>query len=353
MGLTLSKSQLALGTPARSEMLTWPDSLGLKSAYDLSTQPPVPSFNCTGSVSRQIMASIPSELNSRGDRIPKFNKVFFPMAYNADPFWQMGCMDGYLNHSYAPFVAMLYAIKKEPSWLVNELTGMIVMQWDYIQLKDEFNALFTKLREMRGGGRKGMASEDEFLRLGYLFFIISSCCDNSLGLISSNFGEFQNGWGGQTSHMFTSVKVKTIESWSRKLERIALSDLNWKNFFFRYTNQSDENSFWFFNFPMLDPYIFNDKLDTKPEDFFEMTLSYLKTLTSRGTRVLITVPLCTNKLNEVVARLSLEHRGDYLRSNELYGQVFQSLDAAPQFRMVLTNYTPTSASGFKLQDAQW
>lgn len=332
----------------RSNMFAWPGSPSNSSAFDFSNEPPVHSFNCLKPISKLVMDSVPHSTRNDGRRSPRFDKVYMPMAYSGDPFWRMGCRDGLLNHSYTPFIALLYAIKLQPEWLIAELRGMIVTKDDYIRIRCEFNELYNRLLESRGSGRQGTASEDEFFRLGYLFYILSETCDSSLGLMVTPFGDFNNPWTGKDAHVFPKLGVSVIRHWSDKLQQVTLSDLNWRSFYFRYLNQSNENSFWVFNFPTLDPFSFNHRAEVKDDDFFEFVLSYLKTLTSRGIRTMITVPVSMQRMTGIFTKLDLVPSGPYMRSNDVIVQSVETLDCIEPFRLILTNYTPSSSNAFEI-----
>lgn len=330
-------------------MFSWKVNSGSMIGFDFSSDAPVQSFNCVKPVHKTLMNSVPFSFQRDGSRVPKFKKLFIPMAYAGDPFWRMGCKDAYLNHSYTPFIAMLYAIKTDPKWLAAELSGMIVTEADYCKIKEEFNELYAKLRENRGGGRHGSATEDEFLRLGYLFLILASTCDSSLGLMISPFGEFNNDWSGRDTYAFSAIKVKTLKAWSLKLQDVVFSDLNWKAFYFRNVGNSDEDSFWFLNFPTLDPFTFNHMRETKQDDFFEFVLSYLKTLTSRGIRTMVTIPVSTSRMTDVFTKLDLSPSENYMINKDMVVQSVEVIDSVEPFRLIITNYMPTYTQAFKLR----
>jgi len=336
------------GEPVRSDMFSWPGTPKEPTAFDFSNEPPVHSFNCIKPIRQIMMDSTPHVVRKDGRTVPKFDNLYVPMAYSGDPFWRMGCKNGFLNHSYTPFIAMLYTIKCQSDWLMSELSGMIVTKEDFVQIRMEFNDLFSKLRENRGAGRHGSASEDEFFRLGYLFFVLAETSDSSLGLMISAFGEFNNPWIGSDSYSFSALKISTIRHWSLKLQDVVLSDLNWKAFYFRHLGKSDDHSFWFFNFPTLDPFTFNHMMEAKTDDFFEFVLSYLKTLSSRGVRTMITVPASTQRMTDIFKRLDLAPSDNFMRNNDIIVQPVETIDCVESFRLIITNYFPSHNKAFEM-----
>lgn len=275
----------------------------LGSYYDPCKNPIYNGHDTLGSSRKEVLERLPGFSSSSKDAF--FERVFLPITCDGDPFWEIGAgCEGFLNHSYAPIGAMLFAIKSDPNSIFDMIAGKSVTEKEFLSLRLDFNTLFQRLRDLRGRGPGGTASQDEFIRLGILFFILAAACDSTFGLMTSKVGDFENPWCGRSKFDF-DLKWKSLQVYSDKLRETQLSDLDWQNFFWRHISQSGSKDFWMINIPGIDANIYNKSHEVTREGVFNFITNNVPLLSRRGSRVMLTIKLTKNDVDDLKGRLSL------------------------------------------------
>jgi hypothetical protein len=301
--------------------------------YDSANHSPVGMSDDLVSIRPRILELTP-RVEKNGVARPLFEKLYMPMAGDGEPFWSLGCQDAYLNNSYTPWVAMLYFLRENSSDFASQVTGAILTEKDFEELRAKLNHHILKLNDLMGGGPGGRATEEEFFRLGFLFFLVARASDLSLGLVSTGTGEIANQWRGEKSSVTEGVREFSI--WSSKLAETKLSDMSWLNFLFRYVNESSPESFWFLNL----------RRDVLGDNFFDDVKNvlevYVQLLSTRESRAMVVVGVSQTESEALFEALKMikERSGQY-SNRHLIAHVFQVEDSISPFRVVFKKYFPS------------
>lgn len=313
--------------------------------YDPCSSPLYPGHNSLGDFRRDILSFVPVSETSKGDK-RLFNRVLVPFACDADPFWSLGCPEGFLNHSYTPIGAMLFALKTDPNFVFDTVAGRTITEEDFETIRQDFNTHFGKLRDMRGKGPRGTATIDEFTRLGVLFMMLNAASDKTFGLMTNYCGDFENPWCGRKSFTY-KMKWKDIQIYSAKLKEVQFSDMPWNNFFWRHISKTGSDDFWFLNLPDLDPSIYNKSHEANREDILNFMTNNVPLLSRRGARILLFVKLTKERFDEVSSRLDLKDMGSHYEGTGLRVSSFEQGVGFRPISCVITNYRGRS-TGFQV-----
>lgn len=248
--------------------------------------------------------------DQRGEK--KWERVVVPFTHDADVLWCMADSgeEFYLNDKWSANSAYLMCLKYYPNELATLSSGMVIRDvGEYNEYLHEFNQLYERLSELRGNGSEGLATEDELIRLGFLFMVVYRTSQAfRWGLELDSSGCIKNEYPEGKSRMFTDLTLaRDTYDYSRKLKKASISNMNWKTFFWRYAPKQDaENDIWFWHLPDT-----SSKSESEiaheftAGDIFTVTAEFIPALTARRSKVICTLPLET------------EHVPDFLRFNGL------------------------------------
>ena len=252
-----------------------------------------------------------------------YDKIFMPFVEDASVFWLNGVSSGCLNSNYAPYTVLLYVIKYHLPDFIAMVDGTIIdSEKAYNQLLNAYNHIYTKVVNGNGGGTiYGYCSVDEMIRIGSLFYQVMLSGDFTHGISLDEERRIDNNWNKRKK--IFDIDHKTFDQYRRKLEGSFFSDMDWLQFCFRYTNTTDENTFWLFNIP-------KEKTDEssqvwyKDQDLIPL-LDLSERIVARGGKVLFIVPKTTGMIEKLSKVFRLVYMGDsiwksmshnfYLRDN--------------------------------------
>lgn len=297
---------------------------------DLAQSPPFSSHHNLHPVRKEIMACIPYQNDN-------LNQIFFPFTYNAEPFFSLGVENCFFNHKYEPFTILFYVMRDHYRELYDMVNGIIISSNDdYENNKYEFNKTFKRVLDGKGSGRSpGLCSVDEMIRMGSLFYVLQKSCDTSKGIKLDSERRFQNPWNKRTVKI--NVTIKELAHYSEKLKEVHMSGLDWKNFFFRYVNNTNENTLWFFNLPTPE----EQEESSSEKDFSYMEyfsiFDNLITVSKRGGYSLLVFEHDDELLKGLVSHFKFAKTSDGYRSN--YFNLYPSITTGPFKFGAIANYS--------------
>jgi hypothetical protein len=250
---------------------------------DTSFLPLFTSHNSLVNLTEKITPLLP--FRNLGKNNSLINKVFAPFAHDGFPFWPVNELYGCFNHKYEPLVVTLYVVRDHLQDFYDFCNGYIISnEKDYNHIRSEFNKTFTKVLQGYGNGPssglpRGYCSVDEMIRMGCLFFLLMKSCSHAQGLVLDSDRRFMNNWNGRMTRV--AFNTGTLRRYSEKLKGVFMSGLDWRNFIFRYMEETDENSLWFFQVPQLGEEESIIEQEFTHQEFFDL-FSYLAAITNRG-----------------------------------------------------------------------
>jgi hypothetical protein len=278
--------------------------------FDFAQSPPFNSHHNLHPIRKELMSCIPY-------RQGMIDKIFFPFTYNAEPFFSLGVESCYFNHKYEPFTILFYVMRDHYRELYDMVNGVIISSNDdYEGYKYEFNKAFKRVLDGKGCGRsKGLCSVDEMIRMGSLFYILQKSCKPYNGIKLDSDRRFQNKWCEKTVKI--NVTIKELAHYSEKLKEVYMSGLDWKNFFFRYINKTDENTLWFFNLPKPEEEETSQEKEFTYMEFFSI-FDNLITVSKRGGYSLIVYESDDDVLSGLISHFKFAKNKECYRSNYFY-----------------------------------
>lgn len=302
--------------------------------FDIACSPPFSSHHDIQPVYKEVLNSIPSNLN----------KVFAPFTFNASPFWNLGIEEAYLNHKWEGFTILFYVIRDHWRDLYDFVSGtMISTQDEYNEVLNQFNSTFKRILSGKGSGReRGLASEDEMIRMGSLFYILQKCCKQDKLLIDSD-RMFLNDWNGKSTKI--TITSKELDHYSEKLKNVCMSGLDWKNFFFRYINDTDEQSLWFFNLPNAEEIEENCVIEKEFSymEYFSL-FDNMITISKRGGYIFAILEKDEETLEGLVDHFKFVSYGDYFKNNYFY--LYPKFTDGVFEYAAITNYSLSDSNKF-------
>lgn len=253
---------------------------------DLAKPPPFESHESLYPVRKEAVRLFPHI--EEEDRLETtIDTLFCPLVFDAEPFWASGVKNSFFNHSYEPFTVLFYVMREHPRQFQDMVDGLIIStEKEYQDFRDSFNKIWFRVTSGKGRGQKyGQCSVDEMIRMGSLFYILQKTCSQKGGLTLDKQRRFSNRWCGKKVKI--NLKRKQLEQYQAKLDNVYMSGMEWSNFFFRYAEETDENSLWFFHLPS---FLYNDP---KSEIEKEFTLDDLFDMFNK-------FPLISNRLGRVL-----------------------------------------------------
>lgn len=227
-------------------------------------------------------------LNSLPNRSLNIKKLFVPFSYDGEPFWLTNIEQGYFNHKYEPYTMLMYVLRDHYREVFDYCDGILIdSQRDYQHYQDMFNDSFVKTLEKAQRGSERACSVDDMIRMGSLFLILLRACDNSDGLVIDYDRRFVNVWSGiRTSNKFLLSHLKEM---SERLKDVYMSGMHWQGFIFRYINETDRDSLWFFNLPEIEKPRTDDlEQEISKDEMFSMFDSILA-INNRGGKILMSL----------------------------------------------------------------
>jgi hypothetical protein len=306
--------------------------------FDLACSPPFNSHKNLFPIRREVLNCIPPLEDN-------INKLFMPFTFNAEPFYSLGVEECYFNHRYEPFTVLFYVMRDHYTDLYDFVSGVVVASEDqYEEYRYQFNKIFKRVLEGKGRGRtKGLCSEDEMIRIGSLFYILQKSCQNVALEIDSD-RMFLNKWNGQMTKISTSLKE--FSHYAEKLKKVSMSGLDWKNFFFRYVNETDENSLWIFHLPKAE--------DFEESSAVEQEFTYLEyyhlfdnllAISKRGGSILLLIEHEEELLENLVSNFKFVKDKECFANN--YFHLYPEISEGPYKYMAVTNYSLSDKNKFK------
>lgn len=197
--------------------------------------------------------------------------LLMPMMQDLDPFWGLdGVAEGGFNSPFAPCAAFFSVLRDYPKDLTAFVDGTIVAyQSDYDNILTNFNDLYVRARDHQGYGPNGDLSEDEFIRLGALFYLFAKCSKfSTTGLEFDMMGNVVTEWSGENRVVHLSYKQASI--CADRIRDCGFSSIPWKQFLARVRNNVVGPASWIFNLSEVDVFANNNPWDFSFQDFIEL-----------------------------------------------------------------------------------
>ena len=190
--------------------------------------------------------------NSLKPKLKGYRKLFMPFCYNYDPVFYGDFEECYFNHEYQPLAVIGCAIRR--NWMqfheiVNSYT--IYEEEDYIETQTEFNILYNKLLRGKGERFSGEASEDQVIKLGALFYVLTRTAEFNGVLRINDKSDFLNYWGGEVVDFHVD---KNLYHYAKAFKNSVFSGMDWNYFITRYSfreNDLDRDSVLYVHLPTL------------------------------------------------------------------------------------------------------
>jgi len=227
-------------------------------------------------------------LNSLPEKSLNLKKLFVPFVYDAEPLWLANIEQGCFNHKYEPYAMLLYVIKYHHRELFDYCNGVVIdSQYSYNYYQDIFNHAFTSALDKVHREYKRGITVDDMIRMGSIFLLLLRSCDKTDGLIIDYDRRFLNPWNGiRNNHRLLFTHLTDC---SKSLDNVYMSGLHWQTFLFRYINDTDSESLWFFNLPEIEDRRDDDlEQEISKDEMFSMFDSLIA-INKRGGKILMTL----------------------------------------------------------------
>lgn len=177
------------------------------------------------------------------------SKIMMPFATDADPVWLTEA-DCWFNHNYPAFTVLLAVMRDYPVAMWEMVDGLIVDNVDdYLSYLDSYNRLYTRIVEGQGSGKGQLCSEDEFIRLGVLFYIILKTSDMFRKFEVDSMNMLSTRWCGRKVHI--KLSLRELRGYSERLSGCYMASVPWQQFFFRAIPKTDDQTLWWLRIPEL------------------------------------------------------------------------------------------------------